>query len=63
MLTEDVDMTALSRPAIAPQPDCGMSGKSVELHRWLIYGGQRLANLAVRVGTGCPREGFKKARK
>jgi hypothetical protein len=40
-----------------------MSGKSVELHGGLGYGWGGLANLAVRAGSGCPREEFKKARK
>jgi len=43
-------------------PISGMSGESwsrlVGSPQW-----QRLANLAVRDGSGCPREGFKKARK
>jgi hypothetical protein len=40
-----------------------MSGKWVELHRWATYGDRELANLALRAGSGCPRKGFKKARK
>ena len=41
----------------------GMSGKSIEFRHRLNLLLQRLANLAVRAGSGCPRKGFKKARK
>jgi hypothetical protein len=47
---------------LTDRPISGMSGKSFELDRWLTYAGG-LANLAVSAGSGCPRAGFKKARK
>jgi hypothetical protein len=40
-----------------------MGGKSVEFLLLAALTLSGLANLAVRAGSGCPPEGFKKARK
>ena len=52
-----------SSVAARGSPRSGISGKSPELPRWLIYRGKSWPTRRVRTGTGCSLEGSKKARK
>jgi hypothetical protein len=67
IIGEQIDGSAGRRPAISLEPDATRAIRGIAVNRSNSIAGSltlaRLANLAVRAGSGCPREGFKKARK